>query len=170
MASDRCLIVSNVTDRDRNQSPFRAWFWPALWAAVFPADGLAQAMTAVKLGMVKLNAITTGAVRELLVTYIKGFVGSVGAGAYTRSTDKLVFACLTEAGTMTNLEVMCAPKDAILEEDGSTLKISDPLVQAIIGPLIDGSNFCDAAGNTYVGVLRGWRASENAKGKRPGGR
>ena len=170
MASDRCLVTANVTDTDRNQAPYRAWFWPTAWVAAFPDDGLSQAMVALKLGATKLNAVTNGAVRELLATYVKGFVGSIGAGAYTRATDKLTLACLTEAGTVVNLEILCAPKDAILEADGVTLILDDPLVQAIITPLIDGSNFGDAAGNRYVAVLRGWRSSQPAKGKRPGGR
>lgn len=170
MANERCLAIANVTDHDRNQAPYRCWFWPAAWVGAFPDDGLSQAMTALKTGATKLNAVTTGAVKELLVTFVKGFVGSVGAGAYTRSTDKLVLVCLTHAGTVVNLEILCAPKDGILGMDGQTLDLENPLTQAIIGPLIDGSNFCDKAGNTYVGVLRGYRDSSGAKGKRPGGR
>lgn len=159
-----------VQDGQRSQAPVPMWLWPPTWINdTIPADGLDQCLTALEVGATKLAAITNGAIRELQATEIRGVQGSVGAGEFTRSTDKMVFMMLTEQGHQRRLEVGCAPMDAVLDADGQTILLENALIQAIITAIVD-AGLCDTSGNNYTACLRAFRDSSGAKGKKPGGR
>src|SRR5207302_151190 len=141
----------------------------ALWLAPpTPASALTDGLGLLKALVILDVAASDAGFRSVLVSELRGFAGVDGdptVEPYTACTDKAVLEVLTEAGGRVHPEIP-APVKAMFFSDDFTVDVST--LNTLIALMI-ANGVCDEAGNLYTAVIAGYRSSEGAKAKRPGG-
>lgn len=158
-------------DTVRSKGNIAMWWWPTAWgtdeAPTVPDDALSQMLLALATGAGYAAALVTGAIRELTATEIVGFANPVFTDTHwEQSTDKVIFDFTTEVGTISPLEVFCAPQDGILLPNDRDVDIGQ--VDALITAFTTGG-VCNLAGQEFKRCAGAYRNSTGAIGSKPGG-
>ena len=168
----RMKVGVTMQDLQGKQRKSNMWYKGAAWTPeTWPATAIGDALTDVEGTAVPLfDALTSAGIKEVLASETRGFGGAVlttdPAQSFQAASDKMELRLTRGDGGVSTPEIP-APKNAIVDVDGTVIIGSAPIVELIAALIQPG--ICDVAGNEYAALAGGTRKGSGPAERKPGG-